>query len=750
MEVQVVFKAMIDGLTSGLKTATNEVKHNTDEMKGSFEKLGDTLVKFKSAFITLAALGGATAIFKKSIDATVEWSMEINKLSKVLNVSTQAASTWGVALHTLGVSEDTLAGIVQRLQTRVASGGAAFNKWGIEIKNAHGGALPMSQIIENLATKYQSLSTDQEKNTMLTQLAGRGWMALLPIMRLTAERMAEAKKEAEELGLVVGPEGVAKSREYSESMRKLNLIFMAMENTLGKELMPTVTGFTNYLGGEGMGVVSGFADVIKVVVSALYMLKIGVEMVVLGLYGFISTLIQFNVTLAKVAYDIATMDYKGAVAHAKEGATAIKNEWSAVMETIQASVDRTQKAMDAMWGSGSKKERKMAGEGNTQHEAGPMDEDDAAAKAAAKARMDAEIGIAKDLEDTKTAIEKNGLKEREAGLAEYRANIKANADAEIATAEDAYAKKKDLIEQDFLQGKITEDQKTAALQIALLDREAAVKASYLKMQVLEKTGSLGYQKIEADKVKLARKTEDEITALTIAELKERQKKEEDVAEKRQALARQSVQVVTGSLAQSIKAGESFSESMNNMATGVKNYAIDMAAEQLTNYLTGLITKKTTTVTTEQAMAAAHAEVSAATLAVDKSTNFSEAMSMTSVWATRAASAVAGISVVGPALALAAAATAMEAGAAIAATGAAGGAAKGYAVPWNVNPMTQLHGGEHVIPRAIAEKYESGAPGRGGKGGLTVNISAMDGQDAMRVMRRQLPATLKRLQRNGVI
>jgi hypothetical protein len=85
-------------------------------------------------------------------------------------------------------------------------------------------------------------------------------------------------------------------------------------------------------------------------------------------------------------------------------------------------------------------------------------------------------------------------------------------------------------------------------------------------------------------------------------------------------------------------------------------------------------------------------------------------------------AIAAIPIIGPALAPAAAAAA---GLAIAGfAGRIASAQGGYDVPSGVNPLTQLHQSEMVLPAELANRVRS-MTGAGSGGGLTINVHAMD-------------------------
>jgi hypothetical protein len=92
--------------------------------------------------------------------------------------------------------------------------------------------------------------------------------------------------------------------------------------------------------------------------------------------------------------------------------------------------------------------------------------------------------------------------------------------------------------------------------------------------------------------------------------------------------------------------------------------------------------------------------------------------------------MASIPYVGPILAIAAMA------AMLASVGALSGGIKsargGFDIPAGLNPMTQLHEQEMVLPKEQAEAVRNMASG-GGSSGININIQAMDGQSVRRVL-----------------
>lgn len=151
----------------------------------------------------------------------------------------------------------------------------------------------------------------------------------------------------------------------------------------------------------------------------------------------------------------------------------------------------------------------------------------------------------------------------------------------------------------------------------------------------------------------------------------------------------------------------FGEGVKAMTAGVVGSFIDMIAQMAAQWILSQIAQMAGVKTTALSTITAHAGEAAA----------------------GAYAATAGIPIVGPAIAPGAAATAFSGAMGYAAVLSA---ARGFDIPSGLNPMTQLHQREMVLPAALADGLRDLiAGGTRGAGGMTVNISAMDASGVRR-------------------
>jgi hypothetical protein len=182
----------------------------------------------------------------------------------------------------------------------------------------------------------------------------------------------------------------------------------------------------------------------------------------------------------------------------------------------------------------------------------------------------------------------------------------------------------------------------------------------------------------------------------------------------------------------------------SIALEFANLSIKMVVQWVSDRAREVFASKTA----ETLKVAAAAEGSVATKAISAKTGLAEIMNNAYKAAAGAYNAMVSIPIVGPVLAPIAAGVAF---AGVAAFGSSISSAEGgYDIPAGVNPITQLHEKEMVLPKAQAEAVRSMADGGGGGGVVNFHVTAMDSKDVARLFKdngHHLAAALKQQVRN---
>ena len=175
----------------------------------------------------------------------------------------------------------------------------------------------------------------------------------------------------------------------------------------------------------------------------------------------------------------------------------------------------------------------------------------------------------------------------------------------------------------------------------------------------------------------------------------------------------------------IAGNETLRQAVAKMGQSIVTQFADMAVKRATDWITSELTMTSATEAGLAARAAAQQSAALAGKAADASAGSASVFGDANKAAAGAFAATADIPIVGPVLAPVAAGAAFAAVMAYDIFSAAGG----FDIPAGLNPITQLHEREMVLPASIADPLRAGLAGnsRAGAGDTHIHIHTMDAQ-----------------------
>ena len=255
--------ANIGALTEATNKATGDVRKMADNMQAILGTLNSAFQKIHGTFMAFTAVLVGGAAFKSVINASNEWAGDSAKLAKALGTTTEQASVMKVALTHIGAESDTVVAASQKMSKQIFSNGAAFETMGIKVKDSSGQYRPVLDVMGEANQKLAAIKNPIEQSIAGMQLYGKSWSEVKPILKLTTDVMAEAERRAKELHLIVGPEGAAQARQYKEQMRDLNLVGKSLEVQFGQALTPVFVKLGQWMGEEAPAMGNVFARVLE-------------------------------------------------------------------------------------------------------------------------------------------------------------------------------------------------------------------------------------------------------------------------------------------------------------------------------------------------------------------------------------------------------------------------------------------------------------------------------------------------------
>jgi len=747
-ELQSGLSGASSAVKDGLASWSSAFKDAEGAISGNVTNIVSSLMKVAPAIAIVAGALATLKIAKDSLSSFEQYADEVRHLQEYLGISAREASSLKVALDVLGVSSETYTSIVTRLERQLRSHADEYTRLGVVIRDVNTNAfLPTTQIIDNVVNKMREYKagTDQIKVAM-DLLGPRGAQVAFELMHLQ-EAMGMSKDQMDKLGLSMSESGVNAAHKFGMETRLLGEEWKAVKINIGQQVMPALSGLMGSLMNVGGPVINFVVEAVKILIETFDRLITAVKIVyteVKAVFMSIGTLI--GGTVAAVVQALSG-DLKGAIATFRAASNDAGAEFGKANAKIYADSQALNARLKNLWNepvgpkapatSGSKS----------------APEDSAQAKKDLEAWVEAQHTkqeAVKQFADQWMAIEDNILARLKAAYGasskEYQSELGrkikmtqeyANQQKEIEAtdaemkkdaAEHAIAMKKEELAQEVALGKISKKQEYAALLEYENEKYAlAMKALDDNAKTYE-NDKVKYEKVLAEKQKLTEKYE-----LAVKKLADQE----------------TLQYYTDWKNTMMSVAGIFEQGLNTMLTSHKSFNQQMKSllDQLAMYFINDYIKKTVSnwlfkeqqeysisqmySKLKQVLGmedAASEELTATTSAsLVGATNALKAGSNIAVAATGAASAVAPTPYIGPALALAAAA-AMIAGLAIYKSQAS--AAEGFDVPSGMNPLTQIHSEEMVLPARLANVIRDLATGGKGGSSSTYNITALDTKSFM--------------------
>jgi len=206
------------------------------------------------AAITVAAVGAGTALFGMANKAAAATD-EIAKGSQRMGVSTKAYQEMEYWASQNGVAQADMEKAVGRLNQRMgeAAGGNkkysdALEKLGINMDDVRAGTVSTEDAFAKSIQSLSQMENGQEKAALASELFGvKLGRELLPALNDGSLSFEEAKKKAEELGIVLSDDSIDAGVKFTDTMDDIKRSLGAVGTNIGADLMPMFQKFLEWV-----------------------------------------------------------------------------------------------------------------------------------------------------------------------------------------------------------------------------------------------------------------------------------------------------------------------------------------------------------------------------------------------------------------------------------------------------------------------------------------------------------------------
>jgi hypothetical protein len=754
------FKLTADAISAQMRNVTNSVRTEVAGMGGHFSGLLESVGATRLGFVALVGAAGALAA-SKAVTATAEMTEQAMDLARVLGSSTNEAQAWRIALQDVGAQQGDLEAASKGMARQLKENEAEMQAMGLQTRDATGQLRPMTDLLQEGIGIVNQHKEGFDRALAAQQLFGRGVDASSKLLLVQQGTLDEARQTMQELGLEVGANAVAAWKEYDAATDRAGFSLKGLGNTVGSVLMPIFTDLINAFNAVMPAAITVVRGALGGLTTAFHGVKNGVVVVWETINAFVVSVAEPVRAVVEAVGRAMVGDFRGAADAIKGVPTVITTAWTQAMDRIAESSQRTHDRIGAIWNADSAPGQPEGANGTKTYTAPRKAE-----KRQSQGKADfvgpqlADAGYYEQMLEREKLLSAQQDALREYGKAQELAYWRDVLQGAELAGKDRVAIQRKVVdleiqilrdqarEQQALDAERIKGRQQAALdavEMARLEATAQVEQGAITQeQLLELERQFEMQRTEIQREALLQRlalidpTRDPVAYEQISQQIEELERQHQLR-LRQIQIEQAAAVQANNPLAAVWDGarNAMEQSISAMLQRTQTLRQGLASiwQGIRSTVAGEIAKivvaKAAAFVKERALAIAGIGSDAAKAGAG------------------AAASQASIPYVGPALALAA--MAAVSGAVLALGGGIPSARGGWDIPAGVNPITQLHEREMVLPQGPADVIrglaEQGGAGRAGNVSVEIQATPMPGNFFM-VHKDALVQALRSAQRDG--
>lgn len=481
-EVQVQFKAVVGDFERGLQDAARNVKETTTGMTDDVGGLAETITSMGTTAAVLAGVGLAFEGLRRSAEFIAEAVKDTNeladsfeKLGYATGASLEQLNVYTVAMKLSGDQASSLEGLIVGQQRAIKANSETLIANGVAADQAALMSMSFEDYLRRVQEIAENMATPTDRAQFLMLALGRAGAMAGNQLKEFVENLEEAKRLTQDGGIIT-QKAIDQNNEAEKSVARLE--------TAEQKYAAATAEKANKV-----------ANTWRDIKSSL--LETGLEQETVNAFLRAGML---DVQALADKYHVSTADMLQDTDTLLKEVHKLREGW---IEVAKASMDHRPEGQHRP----------------TTHYKPPPDKTKTPKGDKSNPQVDLQLSLARDLEEAKRTLEKGFEKEREAGLREFLLQLKQTEAEEIDTAKDAAEKKRIVLAQSVAMGRASRAFELEELKKITADQAAMEIAAITKHQQSLAKGSLDFQKLEAQKVQIARKAANDIANYQTEKLK---------------------------------------------------------------------------------------------------------------------------------------------------------------------------------------------------------------------------------------
>lgn len=268
---------LIETKTASAKQQFADLKHSVGEADGAFGKLkagASGLTDMVGGLVTsmgpagfAAAGAAAVGVALKAVGQFQDLGVKIGLVKDQTGLSAEETSRWVEVADDAGISAETFAGLVGKLEKNLGTNKDALAAWGVQVKTNADGSVDMNATLLNTIDVLNKTTDPIERNKLGNAAFGKSWAGVAELINRGAPQL-RADLESVQPSKIYSDKDVDAARKVRDGYDAMRDAGEGLMLTLGRSLAPAVariaTALSNFIsaaepGLEALGDAAGDA-----------------------------------------------------------------------------------------------------------------------------------------------------------------------------------------------------------------------------------------------------------------------------------------------------------------------------------------------------------------------------------------------------------------------------------------------------------------------------------------------------------
>lgn len=320
-----LFSILVDiaASTARLESGLDKAERRLEEFGEQARDVGE---KIKGA-LEFAGVAVAVDEMIHKFDEFVEHAVSIEHASQKTGIAVEELSKLEFAAKNAGVGSEQLASGLEKFAktAELAAEGSkkqaeAFAAIGVSVEDSSGHLKPMSDLLNEVADKFEGYRDSAEKTALAQVLFGKAGADLIPLLNEGSKGIETYGARAQELGIVLDEKTTKSAEGFHQKLIEVHAVSDAFWQLVAGQLLPTLTALAdNFIkGGQGVNKFTSEIDPLITGLKLIVDVGFSVERTFVDIGNALGALTAIAVQVSKGHFSQAAAIWKDYKAQAQQ------------------------------------------------------------------------------------------------------------------------------------------------------------------------------------------------------------------------------------------------------------------------------------------------------------------------------------------------------------------------------------------------------------------------------------------------